>query len=66
MQRDLSDSGDSNRILRHESELHFTSLASEFQFGETFGINFEVQHNVLAIEALIRCFVSKSFSRSII
>ena len=35
MQRDLSDSGDSNRILRHESALYSTSLASEFQFGET-------------------------------
>ena len=35
MQRDLSDSGDSNRILRHESAFHSTSLASEFQFGET-------------------------------
>ena len=35
MQRDLSDSDDSNRILRHESPLHSTSLASEFQFGET-------------------------------
>ena len=35
MQRDLSDSGDSNRISRHESAFHSTSLASEFQFGET-------------------------------
>ena len=35
MQRDLSDSDASNRILRHESALHSTSLASEFQCGET-------------------------------
>ena len=35
MQRDISDSDDSNRILRHESALQSTSLASEFQFGET-------------------------------
>ena len=31
MQRDLSDSCESNRILRHESALHSTSLASELQ-----------------------------------
>ena len=35
MQRDLSDSGDSIRILRHESPLHSPSLASELQFGKT-------------------------------
>ena len=35
MQRDFSDSGSSNRILRHEPPLHSTSLASELQFGET-------------------------------
>ena len=31
-----------------------------------FGINFEVQHNLLAMEALIRCFVFMSFSRSVV
>ena len=35
MQRDLSDSRSFIRILRHEPALHSTSLASEFQFGET-------------------------------
>ena len=35
MQRDLSDSAGFIRILRHESALHSTSLASELQFGET-------------------------------
>ena len=35
MQRARSDSDSSNRILRYESALHSTSLASEFQFGET-------------------------------
>ncbi len=35
MQRPLSDSDGSNRILRHESALHSASLASELQFGKT-------------------------------
>ena len=35
MQRTLFDSDSSNRILLHESALHSTSLASEFQCGET-------------------------------
>ncbi len=32
----------------------------------TFGINFEVQHRLVSMEALIRCFVCMSFSRSVV
>ena len=39
MQRDLSDSRSFIRILRHEPPFHSTSLASEFQLGETYAFS---------------------------
>ncbi len=35
-------------------------------FVSKFGINFEVQHGLVSMEALIRCFVCMSFSRSVV